>query len=111
MDVLLQGNRQVWENPDFMLSEHLDEAAATVFFTRAIGNNGFPDRVVIDKSGANLAGLENMNCLLILNGWFGLILLKNSSLIGRLFSDSIALLIGRIGDDGTEAGSTGGAVL
>ena len=42
---------------------------------------------------------------------YGLILLKNSSLIGRLFSDSIALLIGRIGDDGTEAGSTGGAVL
>ncbi len=42
---------------------------------------------------------------------FGLILLKNSSLIGRLFADSIALLIGRIGDDGTEAGSTGGAVL
>ena len=40
-----------------------------------------------------------------------LILLKNSSLIGRLFADSIALLIGRIGDDGTEAGSTGGAVL
>ena len=40
-----------------------------------------------------------------------LILLKNSSLIGRLLSDSIALLIGRIGDDGTEAGSTGGAVL
>jgi putative transposase len=53
---------------DFMLSEHRDEAAATAFFTRAIGNNGFPDRVVIDKSGANLAGLQNMNCLLILNG-------------------------------------------
>jgi hypothetical protein len=32
--------------------------------------NGFPDRVVIDKSGANLVGLQNMNCLLILNGWF-----------------------------------------
>jgi putative transposase len=28
---------------------------------------------VIDKSGANLAGLHNMNCLLILNGWFWLI--------------------------------------
>ena len=56
-----------------MLSEHRDEAAATAFFTRAIGNNGFPDRVVIDKSGANLAGLQNMNCLLILNGWFRLI--------------------------------------
>ncbi|MEP3331160.1 IS6 family transposase [Sedimentitalea sp.] len=58
---------------DFMLSEHRDEAAATAFFSRAIGNNGFPDRVVIDKRGANLAGLQNMNCLLILNGWFWLI--------------------------------------
>ena len=33
---------------DYMLSEHRDEAAATAFLTRAIGNNGFPDRVVID---------------------------------------------------------------
>src|SRR5690606_22179719 len=31
----------------FMLSERRDEAAATTFFTRAIGNNGFPARVVI----------------------------------------------------------------
>ncbi len=58
---------------DFMLSEHRDEVAATVFFARAIGNNGFLDRVVIDKSGANLAGLQNMNCIVILNGWFWLI--------------------------------------
>ncbi len=58
---------------DFMLSERRDEAAATAFFTRAIGKNGFPDRVVIDKSGANFAGLQNMNCLLLLNGWFWLI--------------------------------------
>jgi putative transposase len=50
---------------DFMLSGHRDEAAATAFFTRVIGNKGFPDRVVIDKSGANLAGLQNMNCVLI----------------------------------------------
>jgi len=56
-----------------MLSEHRDEAAATAFFTRAVGNNGFPDKVVIDKSGANLAGLQNMNCLLLLNGWYCLI--------------------------------------
>ena len=56
-----------------MLSKHWDEAAATAFFTRVIGNNGFPDRVVIDKSGANLAGLQNVNCVLILNGWFRLI--------------------------------------
>lgn len=58
---------------DFMLYEHRDEVATTAFFTRAIGKNGFPDRVVIDKSGANLAGIQNMNCLLILNGWYWLI--------------------------------------
>ena len=53
---------------DFMLSERRDEAAATSFFTRTLGNNGVPERVVIDKSGANLAGLKNMNSLLMLNG-------------------------------------------
>ncbi|NRB19833.1 MAG: IS6 family transposase, partial [Rhodobacteraceae bacterium] len=58
---------------DFMLSEHRNEAAATAFFARAIRNNGFPDRVVIDKSGANSAGLQNMNYLLLLNGWLWLI--------------------------------------
>ena len=58
---------------DFMLSEKRDEAAATAFFVRTISNNGFPDKVVIDKSGANLAGLENINCMLILNGWYWLI--------------------------------------
>lgn len=58
---------------DFMLSERRDEAAATAFFTRTIQSNGWPDKAVIDKSGANLAGLENMNILLILSGWFWLI--------------------------------------
>ncbi len=58
---------------DFMLSEKRDEAAATAFFTRTIRNNGWPDKVVIDKSGANLAGLDNMNILLILCGWYWLI--------------------------------------
>ena len=53
---------------DFMLSERRDEAAATSFFTRTLGNNGVPEGVVIDKSGANLAGLKNMNSLLMLNG-------------------------------------------
>jgi putative transposase len=58
---------------DFMLSKCRDKAAARRFFKRAIGTNGVPDRVVIDQSGANLAGLKNKNCLLILNGWFWLI--------------------------------------
>ena len=53
---------------DFMLSEHRDEAAATAFFKQAIDANGFPNKVVMDKSGANDAGLENINRLLTLAG-------------------------------------------
>jgi len=58
---------------DFMLSEHRDEEAATQFFKQAINNNGFPDKVVMDKSGANYAGLANINLLLILAGFATLI--------------------------------------
>jgi transposase-like protein len=32
-----------------MLSERRDEEAATAFFKQAINNNGFPDKVVMDK--------------------------------------------------------------
>ena len=53
---------------DFMVSEHRDEAAATTFFKQAIDTNGFPSKVVMDKSGANYAGIENINMLLMLAG-------------------------------------------
>lgn len=46
---------------DFMLSRRRDKAAARLFFRRAIQVNGIPSRVVIDKSGANLAGLLLIN--------------------------------------------------
>ena len=49
---------------DFMLSERRDMAAARRFFKRAIAANGVPKRVVIDKSGANLAGLQAVNVIL-----------------------------------------------
>ena len=42
---------------DFMLSERRNKAAARRLLKRATGTNGVPDRVGIDKSGANLAGL------------------------------------------------------
>ena len=53
---------------DFMLSERRDKAAARRFFRRAISTNGVPDRIVIDKSGANLAGLEAVNVILKFTG-------------------------------------------
>jgi len=31
---------------------------------RAIGTNGVPDRIAIDKSGANFAGLQSLNVIL-----------------------------------------------
>ncbi|WP_263459115.1 IS6 family transposase [Bathymodiolus platifrons methanotrophic gill symbiont] len=44
---------------DFMLSEHRDEEAATAFFKQTINNNGFPDKVVMDKSGAKECARNN----------------------------------------------------
>ncbi len=53
---------------DFMLSKRRDTAAARRFFKRAVGTNGIPDRIVIDKSGANLAGLQSLNVILKFTG-------------------------------------------
>ena len=46
---------------DFMLLKRRDKAAARRFFKRAIKANGIPQRIVIDKSGANLASLLRIN--------------------------------------------------
>ena len=51
-----------------MLSELRNLAAARRLFKRAIAANGVPDRVVIDKSGANLAGLQAVNVILKFTG-------------------------------------------
>ncbi|SDQ31717.1 IS6 family transposase [Pseudovibrio sp. Tun.PSC04-5.I4] len=59
---------------DFMLSETRDEEAATRFFEEAIGNNILPEKVVMDKSGANKAGLTNINICHFLSGcWLSFI--------------------------------------
>jgi len=49
---------------DFMLSERRASKAARRFFKQAIETNDLPDKVVIDKSGANLAGLQWTNVML-----------------------------------------------
>jgi putative transposase len=52
----------------FMLSERRDTASARRFFKRAVGTNGVPDRIAIDKSSANLAGLQSLNVILKFTG-------------------------------------------
>ena len=49
---------------DFMLSERRDTSAATLFFAKALSNNGIPLRIVIDKRGANGAGIKAVNNIL-----------------------------------------------
>ncbi len=53
---------------DFMLSERRDKAAARRFFNRSIATNGAPDRIVIDQSGAHLAGIETINVIRKIRG-------------------------------------------
>ena len=48
----------------FMLSERRNTAAAQRFFKRVVGTNGRPDRISIDKGGANLASLQRLNVIL-----------------------------------------------
>lgn len=50
-----------------MLSKQRDAKAARRFFKKAIDTNDVPDKVVIDKSGANLAGLHWTNVMLKLS--------------------------------------------
>jgi transposase-like protein len=46
---------------DFLLRAHRDKTAAGRYFEKSIAQNGVPERVTIDKSGANLAALEAIN--------------------------------------------------
>lgn len=45
---------------DFLLCAHRDYAAARRFFERAIDLHGLPEKVTIDKSGANTAAIEGI---------------------------------------------------
>jgi putative transposase len=51
---------------DFMLSEKRDEPAARAFFMKVISSSGIPHTVTMDKSGANKAGIDNINLNLAL---------------------------------------------
>jgi putative transposase len=46
---------------DFLLTACRDEAAARRFLERAINRHGEPDKITIDKSGANTAAINSYN--------------------------------------------------
>jgi putative transposase len=46
---------------DFLLRAHRDKGAAQCYFEKSIDQNGEPETVTIDKSGANLAALEALD--------------------------------------------------
>ena len=69
---------------DFMLSERRNLAAARRFFNQAIAANGVPDRVVIDKSGANLAGLMAVNVILKFTGMGRLVTIQQVKYLNNI---------------------------
>ncbi|ASG68944.1 IS6 family transposase [Francisella halioticida] len=53
---------------EFMVSEKRDEKASRKFFKKTIGKHGLPDKLNVDKSGANEAALLTINIFLFLLG-------------------------------------------
>ena len=46
---------------DFLLTPKRDKAAALQFFEKAMKANGVPEKVAMDKSGANKAAMDEIN--------------------------------------------------
>ena len=46
---------------DFLLTGKRDRKAALRFLSKAIDQSGVPDKITIDKSGANTAAIEDYN--------------------------------------------------
>ncbi len=46
---------------DFLLTAKRDKAAAKRFFDKAMEANGIPEKVTMDKSGANKAAIDEIN--------------------------------------------------
>ena len=46
---------------DFLLTARRDKAAALRFFEKAMQASGVPEKVTMDKSGANKAAIDEIN--------------------------------------------------
>ena len=67
-----------------MLFNHRRQSPAYNFFRNAITKNGVPKRVVIDKSGSNMAGLQNVNAKLKFTGDGSIIKIIQSKYLNNL---------------------------
>lgn len=61
MEYLYRAVDKAGNTVDFLLRAHRDKAAARRYFEKAIEQNGEPETITVDKSGANLAALEALN--------------------------------------------------
>ena len=61
MEVLYRAVDKAGDTVGFLFRAKRDKAAARCHFERTIAGNGVPETVTIDKSGANLAGLNAIN--------------------------------------------------
>lgn len=57
---LHRGVDRLGQTVDFLLTARRDESAARRFFERAIEQHDFPEKVTIDKSGANTAAVRGL---------------------------------------------------
>ena len=67
-----------------MLSQRRDMAAASRFFRKVIAANGVPERIFIDKSGANLAELQAVNTILTITGPEGIIEIRQVKYLNNI---------------------------
>ena len=61
MEVLYRAVDKAGDTVDFLFRAKRNKAAARRYFEKAIAGNGVPETVIIDRSGANLAGLNAIN--------------------------------------------------
>ncbi|MDM0066856.1 IS6 family transposase [Variovorax sp. J31P207] len=57
---LYRGVDRLGQTVDFLLTARRDEAAARRFFERAIGQHDMPEKITMDKSGANTAAARGL---------------------------------------------------
>ena len=58
---LYRGVDKVGDTVDFLLTAKRDKAAARRYLERAINLHGLPEKIIIDKGGANTAAIHSVN--------------------------------------------------